>query len=213
MKKTTASYKIDMDGDWSLEDLYEFPHTYIHVYSFLYSFLRPIENFDDEDDRLVITYSIHPWRGGYSSVNFYNNLKYIVSPNHRPKIKSIQYASPGWIELTVIVGISLNIKKIVLSFTESANALNELYNNIYRGMHDRKMMGIEAKRQTLLLSKEQTDFAIESANNLSMLLGFENVGQIQKLTKNPLATLKILLSFYRKIKILSEFTAKGKAKF
>ena len=80
-------------------------------------------------------------------------------------------------------------------------------------MHDRKMMKIEAKRQELLLTQEQADFAIESANNLSQLLGFENVSQIQKLTKNPLATLKILLSFYRKIKNLTEFNNKGKAKF
>jgi len=201
-----------MDGEWTLEDLYVFPHMYIHIYSFLYSFLRPIKDFDDEDDRLVITYSAHPWRGGYSSVNFYNNLKYIVEPRHRPKIKSIQYASPGWLELTVLVGIALNIKKIVLCFTESANELNKLYNNIYKGMHDRKMMKIEAKRQSLFLSKEQSDFAIESANKLSQLLGFENVAQIQKLTKNPLATLKILLSFYRKIKVLTEFNSQGKTK-
>jgi len=118
--------------------------------------------------------------------------------------------SPGWLELTVLVGIALNIKKIVFCFTESANELNKLYNNIYKGMHDRKMMKIEAKRQSLLLSKEQSDFAIESANKLSQLLGFENVEQIQKLTKNPLATLKILLSFYRKIKVLAEFNSKGK---
>ncbi len=204
------TYKIVMDGEWSLEDLYLFPHTYIHIYSFLYSFLRPIEDFDDEDDRLVITYSTHPWRGGYSAVNFYNNLKCIVDIKHRPKIKSIQYAYPGWIELTLLVGIALNIKKIVLCFTESANELNKLYNNIYKGMHARKMMKIEAKRQSLLLSKEQRDFAIDSANKLSQLLGFENVEQIQKLTKNPLATLKILLSFYRKIKVLAEFNSKGK---
>ena len=211
--KKPVTYKIGMDGDWSLEDLYVFPHAYIHVYSFLYSFLNPIEDFDDEDDRLVITYSAHPWTGGYSAVNFYNNLKYIVEPRHRPKIKSIQYSSPGWLELTVIVGIALNIKKIVLCFTESANELNKLYTNIYKGMHDRKMMKIEAKRQSLLLTQDQTDFAIDSANKLSQLLGFENVAEIQKLTKNPLATLKILLSFYRKIKKLSEFKSKGKAKF
>ena len=57
------------------------PHTYIQVYSFLYSFYTPIEDFDDENDRLVITYSAHPWKGGYSAVNFYNNLKYIVPPS------------------------------------------------------------------------------------------------------------------------------------
>jgi hypothetical protein len=47
----------------------------------------------------------------------------------------------------------------------------------------------------LLLTKEQSDFAIESANKLSQLLGFENVAQIQKLTNNPLATLKFYSLF------------------
>ncbi len=211
-KNISKNYKIGMDSDWSLEDLYLFPHTYIHIYSFLYSFLSPIDDFDNENNRLVITYSAHPWKGGYSAINFYNNLKDIVEPKHRPKIKSIQYASPGWIEMTLIVAIALDIRQIVICFTESANELNKLYNNIYKGMHDRKMMDIEAKRQSLLLAKDQIDFAIDSANKLSQLLGFENVAQIQKLTKNPLATLKILLSFYRKIKLLSEFNIKGKTK-
>jgi len=187
-----------------------------NIYSYLfilYSFYYEIEDYNDEDDRLVITYSAHPWKGGYSSVNFYNNLQYIVKPKHRPKIYSIQYASPGWIELTVLVGIALNIKKIVLCFTESANELNKLYNNIYKGMHDRKMMKIEAKRQSIQLSKDQIDFAIDSANKLSELIGFENLKQIQMLTKNPSATLKIMLSFYRKIKILADFSSKGKTKF
>ena len=202
-----------MDGEWSLEDLYVLPRTYIQVYSFLYSFVRPVDDFDDIDDHLVITYSAHPWKGGYSAVNFYNSLQHIVEPRHRPKIKSIQYASPGWLELTALVSIALNIKHIVSHFAKSGNELNELYNNIYKGMHQRRMMNIEAKRQSLMLERDQADFAIDSANKLSQLLGFENVEQIQRLTQNPLATLKILLSFYRKIRTLAKFKDDGKAKF
>ena len=213
MSLKVNDYKILMNGEWSLEDLYALPYTYIHVYSFLYHFLEPIKDFENEDDRLVITFSVHPWRGGFSVVNFYNNLKYIVPPNHRPKIKSIQFASPGYIELTLIVAVALSIKKIVQSFTESANELHNLYNNIYKGMHERKMMRIEAKRQELLLTKEQINFAIDSAENLSKLMGFRNLYEVQRLTQNPLATLKILLSFYRKIKKLVEYDVKGKAKF
>lgn len=213
MKQDDSLYKIEMDGDWSLEDLYVLPHTYIQVYSFMYSFYFPIDDYNDPDDRLVITYSAHPWKGGYSAVNFYNNLKYMVKPNHRPKVNSIQYASPGWLELTVLVGVALNIKKIVLCFTESASELNKLYNAIYKGMHDRKMMKIEAKRESMKLSIEQQQFAIESSENISKLIGFEHVEEIHKLTKNPLATLKILLSFYRKVKVLAEYDIKGKAKY
>ena len=201
-----------MDGDWSLEDLYVLPRTYIDVYSFMYSFLRPIETFDDPDDRLVITYSSHPWKGGFSSLNFYQNLKYIVEPKERPTVKTIQYASPRWLELGVVLAVATQIKRIVSFFVSSASELNALYNEIYEGMHDRKMMKIEAKRASLKLSKEQLDFAVESSEKLSKLMGFENLEQINKLTKNPLATLKILLSFYRKIKVLAKFDISGKTK-
>ncbi len=34
------------------------------------------------------------------------------------------------------------------------------------------MMKIEAKKQMIMFTKEQTDFTIESANNLSQLLEF-----------------------------------------
>lgn len=208
----TENYKILMDGEWSLEDLYILPRTYIDVYSFMYSFLRPIETFDDPDDRLVITYSAHPWKGGFSSLNFYNNLKYIVAPKERPSVIAIQYASPGWLELGVVIVVATQIKKIVSCFVSSASELNSLYKEIYDGMHERKMMKLEAKRESLKLSKEQLEFAVESADNLSRLMGFENIDQVNKLTKNPLATLKILLSFYRKIRVLAEFDKSGKTK-
>jgi hypothetical protein len=213
MRKKAESYKINIDGEWSLEDLYIFPQKYINIYSFIYSLEMPIEDFDDEDNRVLITYSAHPWIGGYSAVNFYTNLKYIVRPEHRPQVKSIQYSSPGWIELTAIVGIALNIKKIISCFAHSVNEINTLYNNIYKGMHERKMMKIEAKRESLKLNKEKKAFAIQAATELSGLLEFNKVDHIQKLTKNSLATLKILLSFYRQIKILRKFTDKGKANF
>ncbi|NDV61659.1 hypothetical protein G0Q06_04270 [Puniceicoccales bacterium CK1056] len=201
-----------MDGEWSLEDLYILPRTYIDAYSFMYSFLRPIETFDDLDDRLVITYSAHPWKGGFSSLNFYQNLKYIVPAKERPSVITIQYASPGWIELGVILVVATQIKRIVSCFVGSASELNSLYKEIYEGMHERKMMKLEAKRESLKLSKEQLDFAVKSTDKLSRLMGFENIKQINRLTKNPLATLKILLSFYRKIKILAEFDESGKTK-
>lgn len=207
------SYRIEMDGDWNLEDLYVLPRTYIDLYSFLYSFTIAVDQYDDQDNRLVITYSAHPWVGGYSSLNFYSNLKYIVPSENRPSITSIQYASPGWMELSVVVLVATNLQRIVKCFVESGIELNRLYSDIRKGLHDREMMKIEAKRASLELEKEQRDFAIESAEKLSALLGFEHIAELHKLTGNPLASLKILLSFYRKIKILAKYETSGKAKF
>ena len=40
-------YRIEIDGEWSLRDLYEFPHVYAQLYSFLYVLELTPEDFDD----------------------------------------------------------------------------------------------------------------------------------------------------------------------
>jgi hypothetical protein len=63
-----ASYRIEIDGEWTLNDLHEFPYAYTQAYSFLYSLMMDAA---DEDERLRITFEAHPWRGGFSPVNFF----------------------------------------------------------------------------------------------------------------------------------------------
>jgi hypothetical protein len=57
------------------------------------------------------------------------------------------------------------------------------------------------------------DFAIKASEQLARGLGFENLNELNKQTGNPVASLKILLSYYRRIKILAEYVIKGKANF
>jgi hypothetical protein len=86
-------YTVHLAGRWSLGDLYEFPHAYEQVY-FLILSLKP------NDDELRTAgvkriYSAFPWQGGYSAVNFYNDLRGMTPVGDRPAIKSIRYESPG----------------------------------------------------------------------------------------------------------------------
>jgi hypothetical protein len=48
---------------------------------------------------------------------------------------------------------------------------------------------------------------------LSSLMEFQDVETIKSLTKNPLATLKILLSYYRRAQKLSNYEDSNKLKF
>lgn len=89
-------YRVEMDGRWSLKDLYEFPHAYMQVYAFAYAFDTDLPAVDS--DRINYALESYPWAGGYSVVNIYSVLQSQVSPRSKPVIKEIRYASPGWLD-------------------------------------------------------------------------------------------------------------------
>jgi hypothetical protein len=206
-----GSYRIRLDADWSLKDFYELPHVFAQVYAFNCAFLIPDKVRDL--DRLTHTFSSYPWRGGYSAVNFYNVLGYLVPQRLRPKVKSIKYASPGWIELSLVVSAALAIGKVIDIFVKSAGGLNALYTDVHRGMRDRKLMRIDVKQKEIELAKAQIDFAIKSSQLLAKGLGFENLDELNERTGHPLASLKSLMSYYRRVRVLAEYAIKGKAEF
>ena len=102
------SYRIEIDGQWTLNDLHEFPYAYTQAYSFLYSLM--VEE-TGEDERLRITFVAHPWRGGFSAVNFFHYLYDRIPAPERPNIVSIQYSSPGWIELSLVLVVGIALKE------------------------------------------------------------------------------------------------------
>src|SRR5882672_8864911 len=136
-------YKIRIDQRWSLEDLYIFPRTYEQVYFLNYS-LRP-DLSDDAAERVSRAYEAFPWRGGYSAVSFYNQLKYSVPPRQRPNVVAIRYGSPGFIELALLLAIAHSVSKLVKSVAGSIRELNATYNEIMSDLQKRKLLRLDVK--------------------------------------------------------------------
>lgn len=210
-EKRQPTYTITIGGSWSLKDFYELPHTFAQVYAFHCAFLLMDEV--DDPERLWYVFGSFPWRGGYSAVNFYNSLNSQVPLGFRPKVKSIQYASPGWIELSLLVPAAVAVSKVVDMFIRSASGLNGLYTEIYKGMHERKLMRIEAKRQEMDLTEKQIEFAVNMSKVLAEGLGFDRIEELNERTGHPVATLKMLLSYFRRVRKLAEYATTGKAEF
>ncbi len=59
-------------------------------------------------------------------------------------------------------------------------------------------------------SRDELAFVEESSARLARLLGFTELKELHALTGNPLATLKILMSYYRRVRMLADFQSKGK---
>lgn len=210
MDLTEANHKILIDGEWDLEDLYRFPRTYEQVY-FLYYSLFPHED-DCIEGRIADAFRGYPWRGGYSAVNFYNRLKYLVPKKKRPQVISLQYASPGWIELSLVFAVAVTAERTIKAIATAIKEANCTYQQIYRAMQDRKLLQIEVKKKELELEKAHQKFIESSTHTMVTLLGLSSVDQINQKTGSPLKTLKILLSLYRRIRTLAEYQNKGKTK-
>ncbi len=52
----------------------------------------------------------------------------------------------------------------------------------------------------------------KSCEELAKLMGFKNLAEMNALTGNPLVTLKMLSSMYRRLRTLDEFEEEGKTK-
>jgi len=81
-------HQLPIGGKWTLEDLYVFPRLYEQCY-FMYLALDPNSR-EFDDDRVHHAYEAFPWQGGYSAVDFYNQLKWAVPRRRRPRITRIR---------------------------------------------------------------------------------------------------------------------------
>lgn len=205
------SYTVHIDGEWSLEDLYTFPRNYEQVYFMMYSLMPELD--EEILARIYRAYKVFPWQGGYSAVNFYNQLKYVIPKNERPAIVSIHYASPGWLEISLLVGVAFSVERLVKSIANTISYANTTYDQIVRGMQERKILRLDAKRKQLEFEKQELEYIEFAANRMANLVGASNLEEINQRTGHPYRTLKILMSLYRRVRTLADYQNKGTADF
>ncbi len=196
--------KLHIDGRWELTDLNIFTRVYIQVYGLLYS-LDIADDFAEEEIQYI--YGKYPWRGGYSTVNFYHNLFRKMPREYRPRIKSIQYASPGFIELTQLVDVAKDIAQIVGYVSVAILAGNKTYNTVQQGIRERKLSKIDLRSEELKLLEKERDFIHKSIEDISRVMGVrkETLAKLYFRTEdNELAVLKILSSLYRRARDLAK---------
>jgi len=202
-------YKIPIDGRWSLEDLYRFPRNFEQVY-FAFEAIAPAET-EEAEERLSRTFAAFPWRGGYSAVDFYNQLKSATPPKRRPQISRINYASPGVIELFLNADLALQIGTVVTSIAGSIGVCNKVYNSIHSDLQKRKLLRIEVERKQIQLSREELQLVEDASETMARIVGVGTATVLHERTRDSLKSLKILLSVYRRLRILAQFKLKGKA--
>lgn len=202
--------KLHIDGRWELTDLNILTRVYIQVYGLLYS-LDVADDWVEEEIQYI--YGKYPWRGGYSAVNFYQNLFSKMPHEYRPRIKSIQYASPGFIELSQLVEVAKDISLIVGYVSAAILAGNKTYSIIQKGIRERKLSKIDLRSEELKLLEQERNFIHNSVNDIARIMGVreETLAKLYfRAENNELAVLKILSSLYRRARDLAKLQNKQK---
>ena len=208
--KTT---QLGLDGRWSLEELSEMTKDYIQLYGGAYSLLPNLPTARREEIDYI--YGKFPWRGGYSTVNFFNQLFHKVPPKFRPEVQRIQYASPGFIELTEILVVAGTVAAIVAAVCKSLTSVHDLYRSIQKASVEHQLAKINLAKEDVELKQRQIAFCETSAKQLAKAFGLtETQEQLidKKVQGNPVMKLKILLSVFRRVEPLAKKQSEGKLK-
>lgn len=202
-------YRVLIDERWELDDLYEFPHTYSQVHSFIYCL-----DFDENKDtakRIDFSLENYPWQGGYSYTNIYTVFRNRIHPDDRPQIASIQYASPGWIDLIMNPEVALQVAKSLSIYIGLGVAAYEAYKRIDKARLDMAKNRKEKQIAFAAFTVQEQKYINQMSDELAKNLGFKSLESLQRRTKNPEVTLKLLLAHNRRMQKLANYVFDGKA--
>lgn len=202
------SYRLLLEGNWQLEDLYELPHAFDQCYAFVYCLDSELDIRDRE--RIDGAFAAYPWKGGYSYVNIYTVLKNQVPWQHRPRVKAIQKASPGWLDLFLNADVAIQVAKSVSALSGAGVAATKAYALIKKTLSQIKVDREKGKLQELQLTAAQQQTLMGMCQTMAKFLGFKNLKDMHARTGSPEVSLKLLLAHYRRTSVLLEYVKSGK---
>jgi hypothetical protein len=100
-----------LEGGWTTPQLTDFPGIFAKVYSLIYGFniLR------------LPGFASYPWRGGFSSMHFFNWLANLIPSEDRPKVSAMQFASPGFMRFELNGQTAEQVTKSVKDYKEDTS--------------------------------------------------------------------------------------------
>lgn len=201
--------RINMDGRWNLKDLYEVPHSYLQVYAFIYAFDTELPTHDA--DRVNYALENYPRAGGYSIVNIYTVLQNQVSPQFRPVIKEIRYASPGWIDIFLHLHPAVKAAAAVAGMAASCAGTIKSYASIQKTLYEIRARRQKARIESIQLTRQEAQELHGLNQDLAQSIGFSSLDELEARTGSVEVAAKLLSAQYRRLKTLAKFVASGKA--
>ncbi len=205
-------YAIKVDGDnWFIDDMVGVPRVYQQLYSFIYT-IRHLRKPSVRANAAEI-FQKYPWRGGFSRVNLFHDLRRAIPSMHEAKISSLAMASAGSFTFELEIESAQDVRATVETASGNLPALRELKRQVDVLLYDNHLKTIKSNSPDLRVSPEVLKMLRERMKTMAEYLGLgERLPEFRQLAGNDLVALKILVAFYLRVERFANFQASGMIK-
>ena len=208
-----SAYRIELDGELYLEDLASVPKLYQQLYSFHYGLKHVARPAVKE----ALSNLLKKWRGGINAVNIFTGLRSVTPSIHRAQVKGLQYASPGYIKLELLPGLAGAIRDACskIEGEDDFAATEELYSEIYRYFRSERLSGFDRDSfaGSVVITHAQSIRLSDFVTDYFNLMGWSQyAGDFATLNLDPLAKIRMLLAYYRRLRGLRKYIAESRVR-
>jgi hypothetical protein len=160
--------RIAVASAWSLDDFLILLRRYRQLYSFAYAieqkpfdprFAERSERTDVWEPRRRGPFHQYPWRGGFSTINFFGSLENQVPKEQRMRVKGIRISSPGWIDLVgdmvPLVGVAMCVASVAVNAVKLRRAMKDVRSTL-KDLNVNKL-GLQAEENLKLKKTEAAE--------------------------------------------------------
>lgn len=202
----TSSYMLGLDNQLFINDLSQIPKTFEQLYAFHYG----LEHLGHTSVRDVMRKLMGNWTGGFSAVNIFSGLKNLIPAIHRPEVTSLQYNSPGHIELNLLENLAQSVQKVSKRIESEFvfNRLERAYKTINAYLKIKGLSGFDEDSSIVVtnITPETTLALSKAVRILFRCFGWtEYHYKFEMIGAHPLQQLRAIMSYYRRLRILRSY--------
>lgn len=206
----TLTYTIKLDKRMFFAELGRIPYLFEQLYAFHYG----LAHLAREVVQATFISNVQSWTSGLRSVQLFHGLMGIIPSFHQPKVRTMQYASPGHIELQLLTEIVGEIYSTASHInTESKyRTAKRLYADIYTYMRSESISGFDkdTNYKASSLTTQQTETLRSFVESFVKVLGWTNYqNALDQMGASPLLQLRAILSYFRRLDELNKFIQSG----
>lgn len=196
--KKKDTFSVLIDKKWSADEIAKLPRKFIDAFTLIKKYSMPNK---DGSSQL----SNHPWKGGFSSYQFYSELK-ATFPS-LPRVIAIQYNSPGYIELSLDKETAKLVKLNVEEYLKHKKDMDSTFTKLTKYLKDE-----ELNKGDFIptLTKAQESKLNSLTENLFKEYKQPTWPWIKNITPDMFRSTKLAMSYHRRIKDIARFIEDGR---
>lgn len=195
------AYSLLVENEWSIPDLGRFPNVFTKLYSFIYG-MKELH---------VPGLRSFPWRGGFSSLHFFNWMENQIPFEDKVQLSAIQYASPGFVRFKLKIDTAEEVSRCVERYIANNEEISKKFADLTCYVRDNKL-NVEEYDKAPDWSKHDDELKTK-AKALMDVYGCINSDDFLKVCSRPFEAAKIAMAFHRNIRELYHYEKKGMVRF